>query len=119
MRKPLTPFHLREVMDEAVRRLAVSAASIQERLQNASAVMMGALLPTDFGPEEDRELFLKIHDALAQSVGEASPSRLGERTDGALEQIAADILDLRDTIMGRALREARMSTPHRRARGEA
>jgi hypothetical protein len=116
MKKPASPFQLREVMDEAVRRLAISTASMQDRLHSAGVVVIGALSAADFELEEERELFEQIHEAFGRFRLGTSHSGAFVRSDRALEKLAGDILDLRDTIMGRALREARMSTPHHRRR---
>jgi predicted NBD/HSP70 family sugar kinase len=116
MKKPVSPFQLREVMDEAVRRLAISTASMQERLQSAAVVVIGALSSGDFESEEERELFEQIQEAVGAYAIDTGSGRMVARSDMALEKLASDILDLRDTIMGRSLREARMSTPHYRRR---
>jgi hypothetical protein len=85
-------------------------------------VILARLYPTDFASSEDRELFDQIQAALADtSRSDArSPSGLaGQMSDATAEQIASDILDLRDTTMGRAIRNARITThpkPHGRPR---
>ena len=117
MKKPVSSFQLREVMDEAVRRLALSTASMQERLQSAATIVIGALSPSDFDCEEERELFLRIQQAMGACVIDTRRGEAITRSDRTPEKLAGDILDLRDAIMGRALREARMSTPHYRRRG--
>jgi hypothetical protein len=103
-------FQIREVLDEAVRRLAVSAGSIGERVQTAGNVITDRLSRDDFGSEEDRELFDSIRTALqSQAFSEAGglSGPIVELTDAAAERIASDILDLRDTAMGRAIRSTR------------
>lgn len=104
-------FQIREVLDEAVRRLAVSGDSIGERVQAAGSVITDRLSRRDFPSEEDRELFDSIRAALQnQAFSEAGglTRPIVELPGPAAERVASDILDLRDTAMGRAIRSARV-----------
>ncbi len=102
------PSRTREVLDSAVRRLAVSPAGLLERLSSCGAILTGGLSHEDLADPEDRELLDQIQKSLgglgvsghASSAPEVAPSAAD------LEAIANEILDLRDTIMGRAIREA-------------
>jgi hypothetical protein len=102
------PSRTREVLDSAVRLLAVSPAGLLERLSSCGALLIGGLSHEDLADPEDRELFDRIQKGLGglgvsghtSSVPDVAPSAAD------LEAIADEILDLRDTIMGRAIREA-------------
>jgi hypothetical protein len=100
-------------IDEAVRRLSVNAGSIQERIRASSMVILDRLAPTDFASTEDRQLFGQIQAAFADvhsSPADPLGGDAGQMPDATAEQVASDILDLRDTTMGRAIRNARMTT---------
>jgi hypothetical protein len=77
-------------------------------------VILDRLSPTDFASSEDRELFNQIDEALtdAPCTGDADgPGAVADQMpDATAEGIASDILDLRDTTMGRAIRHARRTT---------
>jgi hypothetical protein len=103
MSKPASAFQIREVLDEAVRQLSVNAGCIQDRVQASAAVIFDRLQRSDFDSREDRGLFDAIKSADAGAAAEQVP-------DTAAEEIAADIIDLRDTVTGRAIRIARTST---------
>jgi hypothetical protein len=101
-----TPTAVRELLDEAVRRMAVSADELWERLAAAS-MTLGRLSRDDLPTASDRRLLDSIrlrvmqldlahHDVLDFS-GPAVKS-----SDGALEAIAEDILRLRDRAVLRA-----------------
>jgi hypothetical protein len=85
-----------------------------ERLQAAGVVMLG-LSRADFIDSEDRELFDQIKTPLTK-LG-AGPGRdplersVEGMSDALLEEVASGILELRDTLMGRAIREARFTGP--------
>jgi hypothetical protein len=104
-------FGIRETLDEAVRYLAVSPGPIQERVRASGMVILGGLSRTDFACREDRELFSQIQAALAAgrySVDADSSSAVTDQMpDATAAGIASDILDLRDTAMGRAIKNAR------------
>ncbi len=107
---------LRDVLDEAIRCLAVSGAPLRERLRAAGSVLR-RLSRADFVDREDFELFEQIGAALT-TVGAApgddpldGPAM--ETSDALLERVAGDVVDLRDTIMGRAISEASATTRHR------
>jgi hypothetical protein len=107
-------FDVRETLDEAVRHLAVSSSPLQERVRAAGMVILAGLSPTDFGSSEDRELFDQIHAAFADASSSDGSDRSSAVTvqmpDETAEGIASDILDLRDTMMGRAIMNARRTT---------
>ena len=114
-------FGIRETLDEAVRRLSVSASPIQERVRASGMLILDRLSPTDFASPEDRELFDQIHAALADTSCAGDADRPGavtdQMSDATAEEIASDILDLRDTAMGRAIRHARMTRHRESGRG--
>jgi uncharacterized protein (DUF58 family) len=119
MSKPASAFDIRETLDEAVRRLAVNAGPIQDRVRRSGLVILDRLSPTDFACSEDRELFDQILAALAEASRSDADRPSGvshQMSDATAEGIACDILDLRDTAMGRAIRNARVRT-HRKPRG--
>lgn len=106
---PVSSLYLREVLDGAVRCLAVSAAPVRHRLR-ASAAVLASLTAADFTFSEDEALFESIQDGLG-GLGEWSDHKerhgfVDALVDADCERIAGEILDLRDTIMGRAIRDA-------------
>ena len=112
MGEPLTPLDLREALDGAVRCLAVSSRSIQERLR-ASAEPLRGLSSKDFSFSEDASLFERVESGLrtfderpAENAAQALDAQA--LTDAVCERLAGEILDLRDAQMGRAIREARL-----------
>jgi hypothetical protein len=112
-----------ETLDEAVRRLSVNAGPIEERVRASRTVILDRLSPSDFADSEDRELFNQIQAAFADTSssddGDSSSAVTDQMSDAIAEEIASDILDLRDTMMGRAIRRARMTRqvePRRRSR---
>jgi hypothetical protein len=112
---PASAFDIRETLDEAVRHLAVNAGSIQERVRASGMVILDRLSPTDFASSEDRELLNQILTALGDGprsdTGTDPPNALaGQMPDTTAEEIASNILDLRDTAMGRAIRNTRVRT---------
>jgi hypothetical protein len=119
-----TAFDVRETLDEAVRQLSVNAGPIQDRVRASGEVILDRLSLTDFAFSEDRELFGQIQAAFADTsssdAADGSRALTDQMPDATAEGIASNILDLRDTIMGRAIRHARMTTHperHRRSRG--
>jgi hypothetical protein len=110
----VSAFGIRETLDEAVRRLSVSVRPLQQRVRMSGMVILDGLSPTDFASSEDRELFNQIHGALADasSAGDADKSSAvaDQMSDATAEEIASDILDLRDMTMGRAIRNARRTS---------
>lgn len=105
---PLGPLHTREVLDSAVRCLAVSRAGLLERLQASAVILFGQLSRADLGDPEDRALFDQIQVGLTGLELSSQSSQTAEDPAVAtgMEHIANEILDLRDTIMGHAIREA-------------
>lgn len=99
--------YTRDVLDEAVRRLAVSPAPIADRLTEAGEALTSGLEGPDFPHKEDRELFDRI--ALTVRALREQPQTNCEVSEATIEATAQDILDLRDTIMGRAILEAKRS----------
>jgi hypothetical protein len=114
-------FGIRDTLDEAVRRLSVNAGSIQQRVRASGTVILDRLSPTDFASSEDRELFNDIQAAFADmsSPGDADgPGAVTDQmSDATAEEIASDILDLRDAAMGRAIRNARRTRHRESGRG--
>jgi hypothetical protein len=91
----------RDVLDAAVRCLAVSGTALSERLGLAGRIVMSGLAREDFDEPEDREMF----DRIARELSELPKDEgLGSASEASLEELAGDILDLRDTLMGRAIR---------------
>jgi hypothetical protein len=91
-------FAVREVLDEAVRALSLSNRALTERVLVAAVVIADGLCSEDFTEAEDRELLrgiLAVRDSRASAMSEA-----------AAGGVAAAILDLRDTVVGRALGDA-------------
>jgi hypothetical protein len=120
MRVPVNKLAIREALDAAVRSLAVSPDRLQERLHAAGMVLLDDLSRADFTSEEDRALFDEIQTALtglSPSAGrDALTSTALAMSDVMAEQVSSDILDLRDTAMGRAIHGARRAadrTPDR------
>jgi hypothetical protein len=62
---------------------------------------MTGLSREDFDEPEDREMFDQINRQLSELLKDESP---GSASVASLEELAGDILDLRDTLMGRAIR---------------
>lgn len=119
MTSPASAFDIRETLDEAVRQLSVNARPIHERVRASGTIILGRLSPGDFTSVEDRELFDHIQAAFADTPSSDTdrPNAVTDQaSDAAAEEIAADILDLRDTAMGRAIGSARVRT-HGRSRG--
>ena len=114
---PANPLQLREALDAAVRTLALSTGTLRERTLLAGAVVINAITAEDLPDPEDRKLLEGIHLALIEldlldwpAYPETSSVGL---TDEALTRLAAQVIDLRDAITGRALRQAAESPPHR------
>jgi hypothetical protein len=62
---------------------------------------MSGLSRDDLDEPEDREMF----DGIARELSELSEDEgLESASEVSLEDLAGDILDLRDTLMGRAIR---------------
>jgi hypothetical protein len=114
---------VREALDEAVRALAVSGGTLRERLHAAGTAILGSLSSEDFVEQEERELFDQIRIELTK-LG-TRPGRDGVWTtvermsETAAEQAASDIIDLRDTVMGRAIRQGKCRIESPRALGDA
>jgi hypothetical protein len=90
----------RDVLDAAVRCLAVSGTALSERLGVAGRIVMTGLSRKDFDEPEDREMFDRINRELSDlSGGDGLESASAE----SLEGLAGEIVDLRDTLMGRAI----------------
>lgn len=121
-RRRASAFDIRETLDDAVRRLSVNASPIQERVRVSGMIILDRLSPADFACAEDCELFNEIHQAFAdssfQNDGDGASAVMDRMPDASAEAIASDIVDLRDTMMGRAIRNARIAT-HARARGRS
>jgi hypothetical protein len=73
-----------------------------ERVLAAGDTLAGGLGGSDFPDREDRELFERIELTLT-ALREQDAHNVSAAT---VDATATDILDLRDTIMGRAILEA-------------
>lgn len=100
-------FYTRDVVDKAVRCLALSTAPTLERVVEAGEILTSELRGSDFPDREDRELFERIELTLAALRDDDAH----HVSDATIDATAAGILDLRDTIMGRAILEARRGKP--------
>jgi hypothetical protein len=116
---PTSSLHIREVLDEAVRSLAVSSSPLQKRLESAGSILLRGLSRESLVFSEDRELFDQICAALGAHAGLGAQDPVGQSvaamSDAMREWVAGAILDLRDTMMGRAIHDAR-ATPKRELR---
>jgi hypothetical protein len=83
-----------------------------DRIVAAGDTLTSGLAATDFAEREDSELFERIELTLA-ALRDSDGSKV---SDATIDATATDILDLRDTIMGRAILEAsrRHAGPDRR-----
>jgi hypothetical protein len=111
------PLATRDVLDAAVRCLAVSPEPLAARAEAAVAAISSGLPTRAVADSEERELLRRI----LASTGLACAARPGgressgrEMSDATAQIVASDIVDLRDTVMGRAIRSARTSTRDRR-----
>jgi hypothetical protein len=123
MARAASAIEIRDALDEAIRCLAISAHSLPDRLHASSAVLVGRLSRGDFSEKEDRDLFDRIDTSFPRLRAEADGDRLEDAIDampeGTRERLASDIVDLRDAVMGRAIRDAGgdpRRRPHPRAR---
>ena len=93
---------------------------MRERLQAAGVVMLG-LSRADFIHSEDRELLDQIKTPLTKLGAGSSRDPLQRSVEGMsdalLEEVASGILELRDAAMGRAIRNARITTRPESHRG--
>jgi hypothetical protein len=107
-----------EALDAAVRSLATGVGSIQERLGLAAAILLGRVSPADFCEEEEREVAEMIELALDRLSATSRHDTTGvAMSDGAASRAAADVVDLRDMCVGRAIREN--ENKHRQAHPRA
>ncbi|HEX3518388.1 MAG TPA: hypothetical protein VHT29_05080 [Solirubrobacteraceae bacterium] len=85
----------------------MSPAGLMERLSSSGAILLGGLSHEDLVDPEDCELFDQIEVGLMRLVtGHASSAPDVALSAGDLEALANEIVDLRDTLMGRAIRAA-------------
>jgi hypothetical protein len=104
--------YTRDVLDEAVRGLALSRGPLRDRVLEASARLTSLLAGWDFAEPEDSELFERIAlTAITLRDVDGLSAKDRDAADAAAKAAAEAILDLRDTIMGRAIREARRESP--------
>lgn len=109
----------RELLDQAVRCLAVSPEPLDERLDRCSVPLAG-LLRAHLETEEELALWARVQLGLAQlraAIGEAPGDErgAGERLPVfALEATASHVVDLRDATTRRMLRAARRGPRRRR-----
>ena len=105
---PASDDYLREKLDAAVGCLATSAEPIQHRLQAAWNGALGRLTPEDFADASERERFERIHAAVTKlnapgDVGQV-PVSTAAIADESAEEVAREIVELRDAVVGRGLR---------------
>ena len=99
---------VREGLDAAVRALAIGSGELGERVGEAGA-LLGRLSRDEFAHAPDRQLLDRVRHALMRTdLAENFPDRSGgfEVTDEALKAIAADMIELRDRALERAVAEA-------------
>lgn len=101
---------MRDLLDSAIRSLAISTGSVQERVCAAASILLDQLAPADFRHEEEHKLLCQIRVALTP-VGSTPGSEAVAATfltvaDPVAERVASEIVDLRDMHIGRAIREA-------------
>jgi hypothetical protein len=102
--------HTRDVLDEAVRCLALWPAEMAGRVAQAGGILTSALDRSDFPDPEDRELFERIALNVA-AFGDQSPEAPA-LSSATVQALAGDIVDLRDGVMGRAILEAKRAQPN-------
>ncbi len=105
-----TPAGVREILDDAVRRLAVGSDQLWERL-GAASLALGRLSKHDMPSGGDRRLLDYIRLRVRTlDLAEHSPYELEgpgfDVSDAELEAIAADIVALRDHAVLRAILES-------------
>jgi hypothetical protein len=103
---------IREVLDEAVRCLAVSSGSLSERVSSA-ALVLGKIGSREFSNHEDRGLIDSVRLGLmrldlADRARRANDIAPLEPWDDELEAVAERILQLRDLATDRMIREANL-----------
>ncbi|MHB8235620.1 MAG: hypothetical protein ACYDHT_13295 [Solirubrobacteraceae bacterium] len=102
-----TELFIRDTLDAAVRSLAISTDGLNDRLYAAGTILLSALSRTDFAESEDRELFDQIRTALERLTPaggrDALTTSVQAMSEVMAEQVASEILDLRDTAIGRAI----------------
>ena len=100
--------HVRDVLDSAVRALAVGPGPIVDRVRVAGSLISGGLSRADFLDEEDLALFDRILlgflelDLIFEEAG-------GTAAAEVQRVLASDIVDLRDGLAGRAMHDLRVS----------
>ncbi len=101
------PFAVRETLDLAVRALALSTGDMRDRLYVPAVLILGRLSRSDFGQQEDRELFDEVRVELTRLRGAAEEDSIALTVEAMSEQtatrMAGKILDLRDAAIGRAI----------------
>lgn len=101
--------HTRDVLDEAVRCLALWPAELGGRVAQAGRILTSALDVSDFPDPEDAELFERIALNVA-ALGEQS-AEAPALSSATVRALAEGIVDLRDGVMGRAILEAKREQP--------
>lgn len=106
----LLPASIQEVLDGAVRALAVGPGELRERVAAAGAVL-GRLSRHDFRDGRDRQLIDRVRLALMrldllEHFPEDAAGRGFDASEEVLEAVAEDIVELRDVSIRRALRDA-------------
>ena len=106
----------REVLDRAVRCLALGAGGIRGRVQMASAVLLRGLARDELQGGEVQERFERIQLALMELelLGDRGGTDAELAPDPPAQAIAAQISELRDTVTERAIREAHGDAMRRR-----
>lgn len=104
--------YTRDVLDEAVRCLALSTAPMPDRVLQAGDRLTSLLAAWDFAEPEDGELFEQIAlTVVTLSSVENTSARDRDAADATAKKAAEAILALRDRIMGRAILEAGREQP--------
>lgn len=107
---PASEDYLREKLDAGVGCLATSAEPIQHRLQAAWNGALGRLTPEDFADPDEREQFQRIRADVTKLNAPGDVGRVPVSTaaiaDERAEQVAREIVELRDAVVGRALRRS-------------
>ena len=86
--------------------LAVSAEPLRARLRVAGTIVRACLERKDFSEREDRDLYDEITlGAMEFELSDQHSSTSAEESDNdeALEELAHQIVNLRDSVNGRAI----------------
>jgi hypothetical protein len=96
---------IRDVMDRALRELAIGEGDLRERVVLASRVLLDGVTLHDFREREERALFSRVQLGLMEMAWMSLPGRSGEIDDDVVCAMATDLVDLHEAVEGRAIRE--------------